>query len=59
MKENRLLQNPQGGVHICKLAYGDLTWENLKGSAYKKDVMMTDLTKKFILFCVVQVKGVP
>ena len=19
----------KGGVHICKLAYGDLTWENL------------------------------
>ncbi len=30
----------------------------LKGSAYKNDVMMTDLPKKIILFCVVQFKGV-
>ncbi len=31
----------------------------LKGSAYKKDVLMSDLSKKLPFLCVVQVKGVP
>ncbi len=25
---HKIFTNPHGGVHICKLSYGDLPWEN-------------------------------
>ena len=38
---------------LCNISF------QLKGSAHKNDVMNADLSKKIILFCGVQVKGVP
>ncbi len=29
LKNTFRTETHEGGVHICKLAYGDLTWENL------------------------------
>ncbi len=49
--------------YVARVCYAsisrvDVMDSRLKGYAYKNDVMMTDLPKKVILFCVAQVKGV-
>ncbi len=47
--------NPYSSVEMSVIYKNSFEYWNM----YNNDVMMPDLPKKFILFCVVQVKGVP